>query len=166
MNDLPVSTGFVHTAESASILLTPPYCSPIFNRRQILVRTFSSPLASLQERNVSMSEGPPNRLKECGNQHATARRAFLFSAIVCVGMCMCVSGLLRSTAGIHTGRHSQIGFYQNPDGQRNHKDPCQQIPAAGTGREMLFLSRYSTPFIPDNGFLFVKSGISEPEPCL
>lgn len=83
---------------------------------------------------------------------------------VCV--CVCLSGLLRSTAGIHTGRHSQIGFYQNPDGQINHKDPCQRIPVATTGREMLFLSRYSASFIPDNGILFVRSGISEPKPCL
>lgn len=70
-------------------------------------------------------------------------------------VCVCGHVCLRSSMLHCWYSHRQIGFYQSPDGQMNHKDTCQRIPAAGTGSEVLFLSRYSAPLIPDNGFLFV-----------
>lgn len=93
MNDLPLSTGFsrhqtvsIYSAD-ASLLLIYLKSKADFGGRHPY--TLNSPLASLQERNVSMLEGPPYRLEECGNQHATARRPFYFyQAWVCGHVCV------------------------------------------------------------------------------
>lgn len=171
IKDLPVSTSFAHNTQSASFFpwyLHPAHLSLTTNKFWWQPSTHIQPSTGIIAGEEWKHVGRPAPSFRRVRESACYSSQDLCSSCkyVCVAMCMCVSGILRSTAGIHTGRHSQIGFYQNPDGQRNHKDSCQQIPAAGTGREMLFLSRYSAPFISDNGFLFVRSGISEPEPCL